>query len=260
MRTTKSAVAGLLVGAMAVAVPATLPGSFAEPAAAEVVVGDTPEPSWRVNGRVYAVKVVGHTVFVGGDFDHASVPAERPRRSNARTSRRSTSAPVRGRGLAGRRRRPRPRAGCAEGLSLRRRQLRRGRGQASVETREGERRHRSREQLFLPPPLPRGPRRRGAGPRGLRRGSFTRSAVATVDTWSSWARPRGGSTAASSPTRTSPCLPWSVTRSRALSTSPACSTLCTAHADSASRRSTPAPGGPGAWCSRTRRVRRWGWP
>lgn len=78
MRTTKSAVAGLLVGAMAVAGPLMLPGSFAEPAAAEVVVGDTPEPSWRVNGRVYAVKVVGDTVFVGGEFDTATGPGGAP--------------------------------------------------------------------------------------------------------------------------------------------------------------------------------------
>lgn len=52
---------------------AVVPG-LASPAAAAVVVDDTPEQSWRVNGRVYAIEIVDDTVFVGGTFTTATGP------------------------------------------------------------------------------------------------------------------------------------------------------------------------------------------
>ena len=44
------------------------------PAAAVVPVDDTPERSWTVNGRVYAIEVVGDVAFVGGRFSAAVSP------------------------------------------------------------------------------------------------------------------------------------------------------------------------------------------
>ena len=210
MRTTKSAVAGLLVGAMAVAGPATLPGSFAGPAAADVVVGDTPgtllaggRPRVRGQGR-RRHRLRGRGLRQRDRSRRSARGGRTPEPCGLRRRHRGS-----GQGSAGRRRRPRPGAGCAEGLSLRRRQLRRGRGKASVETREGEPRHRSCERRVRPPPQPRGPGRRGQATPVYAGGASPGSAIATVGTSSSWARPRGRSTVASSPTRTSPCGPWS---------------------------------------------------
>lgn len=45
------------------------------PAYAAVHVGETPDQSWRVNGRVYAMEIVGNLVFVGGSFSAAVNPA-----------------------------------------------------------------------------------------------------------------------------------------------------------------------------------------
>lgn len=44
------------------------------PAHAQVFVDDTPGPAWRVDGTVYATKIVGDTVFVGGQFSNAVSP------------------------------------------------------------------------------------------------------------------------------------------------------------------------------------------
>lgn len=44
-------------------------------AAAAAIVGDTPEVSWRVDGRVFATEIVGDTVFVGGKFTSAVSPS-----------------------------------------------------------------------------------------------------------------------------------------------------------------------------------------
>lgn len=44
-------------------------------ASAAAIVGDTPEASWQVNGRVYATEIVGNTVFVGGNFSSAISPS-----------------------------------------------------------------------------------------------------------------------------------------------------------------------------------------
>src|SRR5690606_40348248 len=38
----------------------------------DLVVGDTPDASWRVNGRVYATQIIGNTVVVGGAFTTAT--------------------------------------------------------------------------------------------------------------------------------------------------------------------------------------------
>lgn len=46
----------------------------APPATAGVYVGEEPAPSWRVNGRVWATKIVGDTVYVGGTFTSAAGP------------------------------------------------------------------------------------------------------------------------------------------------------------------------------------------
>ncbi len=43
----------------------------ASPASAEVLVDGTPDPSWRLDGIVYATEVVGDTIFVGGQFSNA---------------------------------------------------------------------------------------------------------------------------------------------------------------------------------------------
>lgn len=55
-------VAGLLGAGLVAAVPA------------QAAVPETPEPSWRVNGRVYTTLIVGDTVFVGGTFSTARSP------------------------------------------------------------------------------------------------------------------------------------------------------------------------------------------
>lgn len=47
----------------------------AAPAEAAVTVPNTPEPSWGVDGRVYATVIQGDTVFVGGAFTHATSSA-----------------------------------------------------------------------------------------------------------------------------------------------------------------------------------------
>lgn len=62
------------------AVLATLTAGLAvmlasSPAQAAPVVGDTPAPSWRVNGRVMATEIIGNTVIVGGNFTTATSPA-----------------------------------------------------------------------------------------------------------------------------------------------------------------------------------------
>lgn len=59
---------GLLV------LPLVLSGLLAAPATAAAHVPDSPEESWRVDGRVYATVVVGNTVFVGGKFSQAVSP------------------------------------------------------------------------------------------------------------------------------------------------------------------------------------------
>jgi len=43
-------------------------------AQAVVYVDDTPEPSWRVDGRVFATVIVGDIVIVGGNFTNAVSP------------------------------------------------------------------------------------------------------------------------------------------------------------------------------------------
>ncbi|WP_156409803.1 MULTISPECIES: CBM96 family carbohydrate-binding protein [unclassified Nocardioides] len=55
------------------------------PVMADVHVDDTPAPSWRLNGRTYATKIVGDTVFVGGTFTAAVSPTGQsvPRRNLA---------------------------------------------------------------------------------------------------------------------------------------------------------------------------------
>ncbi|QCW51430.1 hypothetical protein FE634_15320 [Nocardioides dongxiaopingii] len=63
-----------MVLAVATTVSSVLAGVVAGPAAATTEVASSPSPSWRVNGRVYAVEVVGDTVFVGGTFTTATSP------------------------------------------------------------------------------------------------------------------------------------------------------------------------------------------
>lgn len=65
---------GIILGVVATAL-AVIPGAVAAGASAAVTVGDVPDPSWRVNGRVYAVEIVGDTVFVGGAFTAATSPS-----------------------------------------------------------------------------------------------------------------------------------------------------------------------------------------
>ncbi|WP_134767277.1 hypothetical protein [Nocardioides sp. 1609] len=65
------AVVGL---AIAGAVSTVFSGVVLGPASAATEVASSPSPSWRVNGRVYAVEIVGDTVFVGGTFTTATSP------------------------------------------------------------------------------------------------------------------------------------------------------------------------------------------
>lgn len=58
-------------------------GALAPSASADVLVADdTPERSWRVNGRVYATLVVGDRVLVGGSFTSATNGTRTVNRSN----------------------------------------------------------------------------------------------------------------------------------------------------------------------------------
>lgn len=76
MHTTVTATRSLHRGtiALVIVLVASLGLSSPPAAAATVFVGDTPELSWRVNGRVYATKVVNNTVYVGGAFTEAISP------------------------------------------------------------------------------------------------------------------------------------------------------------------------------------------
>jgi hypothetical protein len=58
------AVVGLLGGML----------QLAPPASATVTVDDTPIAAWRTNGPVFAIKVIGDTVIVGGNFTQAISP------------------------------------------------------------------------------------------------------------------------------------------------------------------------------------------
>jgi hypothetical protein len=60
--------------AVVVGVAVLLGGGAWAPAQA-ATVSDTPTRSWGVNGRVYAVKIVGGTVYVGGTFSAAVSPS-----------------------------------------------------------------------------------------------------------------------------------------------------------------------------------------
>lgn len=56
----------LVVGSLAIGVA---------PASAKLVLDEVPDRSWTVDGRVYAVEVVGDTVFVGGQFTTVTSPS-----------------------------------------------------------------------------------------------------------------------------------------------------------------------------------------
>lgn len=49
--------------------------SVAAPAQAALTLTSTPDPSWRVDGRVYAEAIVGDTLIVGGSFTTATSPS-----------------------------------------------------------------------------------------------------------------------------------------------------------------------------------------
>ena len=68
----KRARGGLIVGLLVL--PLVFAGLLLAPATAASLVPDTPEQSWRVNGRVYATVVVGNSVYVGGTFSQAVSP------------------------------------------------------------------------------------------------------------------------------------------------------------------------------------------
>lgn len=61
-----------LTGVVAIALVGSL--ALAGPAQGAVFVDETPERSWTVNGRVYAIEIVGDIVYVGGQFTTATSP------------------------------------------------------------------------------------------------------------------------------------------------------------------------------------------
>ena len=89
------------VGRWSLVPPLVFAGLLLAPATAASLVPDTPEQSWRVNGRVYATVVVGNSVFVGGHFSQAVSPtgATAPRSNLAafRARHRRVAAVARGR-------------------------------------------------------------------------------------------------------------------------------------------------------------------
>ena len=70
----RAAALGVLVTAALLGAGLTAVPALDAPAAAVVEIGDTPSPSWRVNGRVYAVEIVDNRLFVGGSFTTATSP------------------------------------------------------------------------------------------------------------------------------------------------------------------------------------------
>ena len=74
MTSTVPALGRMAMTAVTAIILALVVGALVAPASAVVVVGDTPAPSWRVDGRVYAVEIVGNRVFVGGAFTTATSP------------------------------------------------------------------------------------------------------------------------------------------------------------------------------------------
>ncbi|WP_110239592.1 delta-60 repeat domain-containing protein [Nocardioides gilvus] len=66
------------------------------PAHAAPVVGDTPSAAWKVDGRVYATRIIGNTVVVGGQFTTAtSTTGERVARKNLAAFRLDTGELIR---------------------------------------------------------------------------------------------------------------------------------------------------------------------
>ncbi|MGL5810631.1 MAG: PKD domain-containing protein [Nocardioides sp.] len=67
-----STLCALLVTMLGLSVGLSVGG--AAPAAAGVIIDRTPDTSWRVDGPVYATKIVGDKVFLGGQFSNAVSP------------------------------------------------------------------------------------------------------------------------------------------------------------------------------------------
>ena len=70
IRTVLTSLLAALVGTLV----AVTPVAVAPPAQAAIFVGNTPAVAWGVDGPVFAVRMVGDTVLVGGRFQNAVAP------------------------------------------------------------------------------------------------------------------------------------------------------------------------------------------